>query len=191
MALEPWRREKIVLAAFSGSSKTILWPIIKLLRERGERYGAVREAVAGVIFDSSPIEFRADEGRDFFPEFALKNVPRAVKPVIDLPFRGFSLALDRVMRTEITRQHRSYWHDLANPPFDAPILVLYSHRDRLVKSETIQKFLFMMKARGKEDVTAVEFEESEHVNHIVKHKDAYCAHLRKFITQHTQQHSRL
>ena len=181
---------KVIISTFSGASKTVYWPILALLR-RTEKYSAIRNRVVGQMFDSCPIDFRADEGLGFFSEYALKGGSSRyslIKPISDYVLypclKAFSIGLDTVMRKEIERQHFQYWDDITKPPFDAGVrtLVLFSRKDRIVNYKTVLKFCDAMSTRnGGKTFESVEFQRSQHVNHIVEEPETYYSSVNNFV----------
>ena len=179
------RRTSIIFALYSGASKTTYWPLLKLLRS-DETYNEIREAIDGQIFDSCPIEFRSDEGLKFLSR-GLEGF-RGVfsKPLSDYilypSLKMFSIVLDTAMQREFNKQHKQYWEDITNPPFDVPTLVIFSKEDLIVKSETVQKFCEAMSRRNQKALQSVEFAKSSHINHVVKYPKEYHSAISNFVS---------
>jgi pimeloyl-ACP methyl ester carboxylesterase len=174
------RRSSIVFALYSGASKTTYWPLLKLLRSQSI-YSEIKEAVAGQIFDSCPIEFRSDEGLKFLSR-GLKGFPKPLSDYVLYPsLKLFSIVLDKAMQSEFDKQHTQYWGDITDPPFNVPTLVISSRQDTIVNPETVQKFCEAMSRRNQKTFESVEFEESSHINHIVKYPREYHSVVSNFV----------
>ncbi|UPR00186.1 hypothetical protein HOP50_04g35000 [Chloropicon primus] len=175
--LQANRPTPILLCTFSGSSKTLYWPMTRLLKDAS--WGDVRSRIVGQLFDSCPIEFRADEGLDLLTKTDqnpfLNAAPALLKPLITAGLRLFAFSLDTVMASEIRRQHQTYWADITSesPLRDVKTLVVYSPKDKVVKHATILKFVRTLGGLGC-PVTAHEFTgDSHHVDHVVKEPGKY------------------
>ena len=165
----------IFIACFSGASKTIYWPLMNALRDEE----VLASQIAGVLFDSCPVEFKAREGLSFFHQ-ALQRAPLGLSTLVFPFLRLFSFGLDTLMSAEWDRQHQRYWRDISSPPFDAKVVVLYSARDPIVRAETVRKFADNLRAR-RNCIECIEFGKSSHVDHLVFHEQAYASAVERLI----------
>ena len=173
--------QPIVIASFSGASKTLYWPIVQLLCSG--QYEDLRRRVAGQVFDSCPIEFARLEGLDLLTKTnqlpkPLRDAPWVLRPLVNLGLHAFSHSVDILLRNSIKEQHAGYWADIT--AFAVPTLVLYSKRDEIVRHETVERYCEL--AAG--DLMVVEFTgESKHVDHHAKEPETYERELGGFLAR--------
>ena len=174
----------LVLASFSGGSKVVLDPIVKLLASE-PKYAKVLSSIACQMFDSSPIEFRMEEGFGFL-RVRLRKLTQG--RLLSPPFwfvEGLvwwvASAVDYAGWHEWESQHESYWDRLLSPPFDVPTLVAYSAKDPLVSVNTVERYVGALKQAGRTvDATCYD---SGHIDHAILHKEEYERKLRAFVKE--------
>jgi hypothetical protein len=171
--------EPIVIHAFSNAG---FWTYAAMLRvlARDPRGRAVRDRISAVVIDSAPgFPERLEAG--FTARYsamavtpillrAMKREPELSHPLLDLPLRAFMRLWFHASPRQIRDVEQSL--EVVRGTGEWPLLFLYSSADTLVSHEYVEPFVASLAARGR-DVTSICWDDSEHVRHMLKHRNAY------------------
>ncbi|KAI5062198.1 hypothetical protein GOP47_0022737 [Adiantum capillus-veneris] len=179
----------VVFVTFSGGHKTCLYKILQiLLGQCGEvdtdkdKFKVVEESIAGLVFDSSPVEFESSIGAKVLSQQVLTLEPGRSKAVIEHAANAVGRGLDFVFSKQFALQRRELWHALYSCVNMGPILVLCSEVDELAPLETIHMFSSNLnRLGGKIDV--VVWKDSKHVGHFRRHPDQYSSEVKKLLVR--------
>lgn len=177
----------IVFITFSGGHKACLYKIIQILlgqcREVNEdegKFKVVAESVAGLIFDSSPMEFESNIGAKVLSQQMLTLKPGRSNAIISHGAHALGRGLDTIFFKQFGLQRVDLWHALYSAVNIGPILILCSENDELAPLETIHMFSSnLCKLGGKVDV--VVWKDSKHVGHFRRHPEQYSIEVRKLL----------
>lgn len=177
----------IVFITFSGGHKACLYKVIQILLDqcRGskdckDKFDVVVASVAGLIFDSSPVEFDSYIGAKFVSQQMLTKRPGRSNAIILHGARAFGRGLDAVFARQLGLQRIDLWHALYSCVNMGPILILCSENDELAPLETVHMFSSnLRKLGGKVDV--VTWKDTKHVGHFRRYPEQYASEVRKLL----------
>ncbi|MCO5581654.1 hypothetical protein L7F22_035543 [Adiantum nelumboides] len=179
----------VVFAVFSGGHKACLYKIIQILLgqcneviiEEGKFSGVVR-SLAGLIFDSSPVDAVSHLGAKFVSHQVLTLQPGRPIGVVSWVAYAVSKGVDVVFSRQLGRERIDLWKALYSSVKVGPILFFCSENDKLAPVETIQIFASnLRKLGGKVDM--VVWEESEHVGHFRHYPERYSTEVTKLLLE--------
>ncbi|KAL2894525.1 putative isoprenylcysteine alpha-carbonyl methylesterase ICMEL1 [Bienertia sinuspersici] len=151
-------------------------------------YQAVRDCVAGHIYDSSPVDFTSDLGTRFIVHpsvLKLSNPPRFVSWLAN----GIASGLDGLFLSRFESQRAEYWQTLySSVTIGAPYLIMCSEDDDLAPFETICNFARRLEELGG-DVKLVKWTSSTHVGHYRQHPVEYKGAVTELLGKASANHS--
>lgn len=179
----------VVFAVFSGGHKACLYKILQILRGNCDgvdidagRFEAVKKSLAGLMFDSSPVDFVSDLGAKFVSHQVLAFQPGKPLALISWAAYAVGKALDVIFAGHLQPQRIDLWHTLYYSVMIGPILFLCSENDKLAPIETVHIFASnLRKFGGKVDL--VSWKESEHVGHFRLYPEQYSIAVRKLLSE--------
>ncbi|XP_021742990.1 uncharacterized protein LOC110709082 [Chenopodium quinoa] len=168
----------VVFASFSGGPKACMYKVLQIIEGKCDQhdnqinYQAVRDYVAGHIYDSSPVDFTSDLGTRFVLHpsvLKISNPPRFVSWLAN----GIASGLDGLFLSRFESQRAEYWQTLySSISMGAPYLIMCSEDDDLAPCETICNFAHRLQELGG-DVKLVKWTSSPHVGHYRQHSIDY------------------
>ncbi|KAI5082292.1 hypothetical protein GOP47_0002035 [Adiantum capillus-veneris] len=179
----------VVFAVFSGGHKACLYKIIQILlgncsdvRIEEGKFAEVMRSLAGLIFDSSPVDAVSHLGAKFVSHQVLTLQPGRPIGVVSWVAYAVSRGVDVVFSRQLGRERIDLWKALYSSVKIGPILFFCSENDKLAPVETIQIFSSnLRKLGGKVDM--VVWEESEHVGHFRRYPEQYSAEVVKLLAE--------
>lgn len=179
----------LVVHSFSNAG---FWTYAAALRalERG-RQRALLDRVALVVIDSAPgfpprldARFTAEHSAmAMMPMLraALGRAPALFDPQLDGPLRAFMRLWYYVSPLQIRAAEESL--ELIARIGRWPLLVVYSEADRLIPAAHVEHFVEAAQAHGRA-VEVLRCEGSDHIQHMIRHRNAYLAKVEKLLPAH-------
>ncbi|KNA20660.1 hypothetical protein SOVF_050200 [Spinacia oleracea] len=168
----------VVFASFSGGPKACMYKVLQIIEGKCKtpdnqiNYQALRDYIAGHIYDSSPVDFTSDLGTRFVLHpsvLKVSNPPRFVSWLAN----GIASGLDGLFLSRFESQRAEYWQTLySSVTMGAPYLIMCSEDDNLAPCETICNFARRLQELGG-DVKLVKWTSSPHVGHYRQHPVDY------------------
>lgn len=181
--------ERIIVHAFSNAG---FWTYAATIRElaRDSRGRAVLDAIAALVLDSAPGYPERLEPR-FTARYsamammplvlrALGRPPETSHPLLDPPLLAFMRLWYHLSPQQIRAAEESL--ELVRRTGEWPFFALYSSADTLVEARYVEDFLASARARGRQ-VREVRWDDSEHVRHMIVHREAYRDALEAFVSE--------
>ncbi|MCO5594144.1 hypothetical protein L7F22_048165 [Adiantum nelumboides] len=145
-----------------------------------DRFKLVEESIAGLIFDSTPVEFESSIGAKVLSQQVLTLEPGRSTAVIENAARGVGRGLDFVFSKQFSLQRRELWHALYSCVNLGPMLVLCSEVDELAPIDTIHMFSSNIKRLGGK-IDVIVWQESKHVGHFRHHPEQYSREVKSLL----------
>ena len=169
---------RVVFACFSGSAKACLSEAVLLLKHN-RQYASLRARVAGVCFDSGPVDYTSRHGVRFISEEGgVSGIPFPVR----LAALAATPGLDLVFARTFEKQRHAFWAALVGCT-DWAVLLLHSKDDRICPKEELLEFHARMLAGSDagRPLRRVEFAGCPHVGLLRKDPTKYEEALRQFV----------
>ncbi|XP_011017221.1 PREDICTED: uncharacterized protein LOC105120639 [Populus euphratica] len=164
------RSYPIVFVPFSGGPKACLYKVLQIIEGKCEVQlnpddsQLVRDCISGHIYDSSPVDFTSDLGRQFVVHPSVLKMSRPPR-ILSWMANGISSSLDTLFLNRFESQRAEYWQTLySSVSMGGPYLILCSENDGLAPYQVICNFAHRLKELGG-DVKLVKMNGSPHVGH--------------------------
>ena len=172
----------VVLACYSGSAKACLSEMALLL-QRDPEFASLRSRVAGVCYDSSPVDYTSRHGVRFITE---QGTASGIPEVVRWAALGATPALDLVFASTFARQRRRFWRALERGVARGwATMLLYSEDDRIAPATEVLAFRTRLQAAGVtgRPLRAVAFSGCPHIGLMQHAPDEYRRQLRAFVLE--------
>ncbi|KAL3133622.1 hypothetical protein ABBQ32_008142 [Trebouxia sp. C0010 RCD-2024] len=171
--LETQRPDRpLVFWAFSNGGCWVFEQLLPLL-QYDSRYQPIKDALAGLIFDSAPCYMTPGTGSQALTAglaFPLKQLLQALFLMIWVPI---NLVLDIPKR---------FWRRMVEETLAVPRLYLYSTDDHLCHAGELEALLETKRSQGL-DITVKKWDHSAHCAHLRSHPKEYVAALQAFLAK--------
>ncbi|DBB01709.1 hypothetical protein WJX77_003873 [Trebouxia sp. C0004] len=167
------QHRSLVFWQFSNGGCWVFEQIVALVQAQG-RYVPIKNAMAGLIFDSAPCVMTITSGRAAITEgtrFPIKQLLQAAFLVMTL------LTFVLVGNTS-----KRFWNRMLKETLAIPRLYFYSTDDKLCDVKELETLLDMKRQQGL-DVTVKRWDKSAHCAHLRKHPDEYIAEVQAFLAK--------
>ncbi|KAJ4790661.1 Transmembrane protein 53 [Rhynchospora pubera] len=167
----------VVFASFSGGPKGCTYKVLQLINGvcKGQLaqddYQLVRDCLCGLIFDSSPVDFKSDIGTKFILHPTVLKISRPPR-VLSWMAGAVASGLDTLFIRNFEEQRADFWQTLYNSANVGPFLILCSEDDDLAPYSVIADFVKQLEERGA-DVSLMSWKSSRHVGHYKYYPDEY------------------
>ncbi|DBA69073.1 TPA: hypothetical protein ACH3X2_013233 [Trebouxia sp. C0005] len=170
------QRRSIVFWQFSNGGCWVFEQIITLVQVQA-RYEPIKNAMAGLIFDSAPCVMTITSGRAAISEgtsFPIKQLLQAAFLVMTLLTFAF-----------VGNTSKRFWNRMLDEKLAVPRLYFYSTDDQLCDAKELETLLDKKQQQGL-DVRVKRWDKSAHCAHLRKHPDEYIAEVQAFLTKVSQ-----
>lgn len=167
------QRRSIVFWQFSNGGCWVFEQIVALVQAQA-RYEPIKNAMAGLIFDSAPCVMTVTSGRAAISEgtsFPIKQLLQAAFLIMTL----LTFAL-------VGNTPKRFWNRMLDEKLAVPRLYLYSTDDKLCDAKELETLLDRKQQQGL-DLRVKRWDKSAHCAHLRKHPDEYIAEVQAFLTK--------